>query len=477
MSIHSRHTQARELVTSNRIVKFAKLRRLQLGLVAAVLSLVGAYYVGSSDAYVLCGKRVSSGGTIYFNTSKLGSYKSSFISAASQWNGKANVKIAFSDTSGIPVSIRTGPFFGGQITSNYAWCPNQLPSNGVVFNNATWYGTKNYWMGTPGSTLFKAVATHETGHAIGLAHSTGSAVMNIGYAPGNPRTPKWSSPQSDDINGLRALYGSSGSTPAPGGGSSGSCSTSSGDTSGTHPTISRSSPVSSTCVKHVQYILTDVATHRGDSLINPKSCKPTGCDGGYGSNTEAAVRRYKVSKGLANSSTIDSATWSALHGSCKYMQKYPKNGADCMGSLTSSGSSSGSGGSSGGSGGATVNCPTSYADTSGSHTYIGYGDKGTCVKHAQYILTHVARWRGSSSVDPRSCSSTASSCDGSFGPNTEKAVKAYKVSKGLANTGIIDGATWSALHGSCKYMQKYPKNGADCNGTISLINLFRLVLN
>lgn len=43
-----------------------------------------------------------------------------------------------------------------------------------------------------------ATAAHEVGHTLGLGHSTSAAVMNPSYS--------YSSPQTDDVNGLNALY-------------------------------------------------------------------------------------------------------------------------------------------------------------------------------------------------------------------------------------------------------------------------------
>lgn len=241
-------------------------------------------------------------------------------------------------------------------------------------------------------------------------------------------------------------------TPASGGGgsSSGSCSTSGGDTSGSHPTISRSNPVSSTCVKHAQYILTHVAKWRNDSSVDPK-----GVDGAFGSNTEKAVKAYKVSKGLSNTGTIDSKTWSALHGSCAYMRKYPKTGAGCGVSVPSGGSTGSSSGGTSSSG-----CP-SGGDSSGSHSTVKYGSNSTCVKHLQYILTQTHKWRvrmyGSANVDPKGV-------DGSFGNNTKTAVVNYQKGKGITADGIVGPTTWGKLHGSCATINKYNFGGSKTYG-------------
>ncbi|MHC4269920.1 MAG: matrixin family metalloprotease [Planctomycetota bacterium] len=68
-----------------------------------------------------------------------------------------------------------------------------------MFNTAFTWDVHN---GSGPNIDFKRVATHELGHALGLDHdNTFPALMNTTYSQ-NIETP-----QTDDINGLRAIYG------------------------------------------------------------------------------------------------------------------------------------------------------------------------------------------------------------------------------------------------------------------------------
>jgi peptidoglycan hydrolase-like protein with peptidoglycan-binding domain len=65
------------------------------------------------------------------------------------------------------------------------------------------------------------------------------------------------------------------------------------------------------------------------------------------------------------------------------------------------------------------------AKPAAAFTPLKKGSKGSGVKNVQTLLKLKA--------------------DGDFGPGTEKAVKAFQKSKGLAETGIVDAITFKAL--------------------------------
>ncbi len=54
----------------------------------------------------------------------------------------------------------------------------------------------------------QSVSAHELGHALGLAHSSGAVLMNPNTYGSNSRWETYSinTPQSDDVNGVKAIY-------------------------------------------------------------------------------------------------------------------------------------------------------------------------------------------------------------------------------------------------------------------------------
>src|SRR5687767_11760000 len=117
---------------------------------------------------------------------------------------------------------------GSAIASTYSWwnSSNQLLDSDIII----WDGPFTFYTGTSGcggianSAYLEDIATHELGHALGLSHSNYSdATMypNYSYCSQEGRTLA-----SDDVNGLKALYGG-------------------GASSNTAPTVSISSPANS----------------------------------------------------------------------------------------------------------------------------------------------------------------------------------------------------------------------------------------
>lgn len=117
-------------------------------------------------------------------------------------------------------------------------------------------------------------------------------------------------------------------------------------------------------------------------------------DGSFGPQTLAAVKSHQRAKGLAVDGFVGPATWVSLGG-------FPGTSA----------------GNAGGTGGA----PSCSSQT------VRYGATGGLVRTLQARI--------------------GTSVDGSFGPQTLSAVRAYQRSKGLTADGVVSAATWRALGG------------------------------
>jgi peptidoglycan hydrolase-like protein with peptidoglycan-binding domain len=118
-------------------------------------------------------------------------------------------------------------------------------------------------------------------------------------------------------------------------------------------------------------------------------------DGSYGPLTEARVKEYQKSKGLAVTGVTDAAVWKAL------MAQTTTTSGSVVTSLT-----------------------TEFTAYKG--TVLKLGSTGAAVKVLQ-------RGLGGLTVD------------GSFGPMTQSAVKAFQSKKGLTVTGVVDARTWTAV--------------------------------
>ncbi len=143
------------------------------------------------------------------------SFNSSFVEALNQWNGLSLFSYSSINAAADPCvgpnsthgwefnSHWCGTSFGGSTVAIAfgAWnASNELIDVGIVFNTAWPWDVHN---GSGPNVDFRRVATHELGHTLGLDHdNTFAALMNAFYSE------TIETPQTDDINGLRAIYGS-----------------------------------------------------------------------------------------------------------------------------------------------------------------------------------------------------------------------------------------------------------------------------
>ena len=143
-----------------------------------------------------------------------------FIEAMNKWNGQSNFSFS-SSASGYRDPCGSNPdntnshrfstnncgdgWNSSTLAVTISWFSgSNLIDTDIIFNsgNFSW----SVYDGSLGSSIdFRRVAVHELGHALGLGHSSdGAAIMQPTV------TNTIISPQADDINGMRAIYGGSG---------------------------------------------------------------------------------------------------------------------------------------------------------------------------------------------------------------------------------------------------------------------------
>jgi hypothetical protein len=120
----------------------------------------------------------SSTDVAFYYTSSVLSSQIDFYTSDYGTTGWYGLTLFYNGTSMYPAG--SGP------TGPYTWCKIQLNST------SSYPAPTNTWL---------AIAIHEMGHALGLAHFSGS-IMDAGIA--GLTTP--SGLTSDDINGIRSLY-------------------------------------------------------------------------------------------------------------------------------------------------------------------------------------------------------------------------------------------------------------------------------
>jgi peptidoglycan hydrolase-like protein with peptidoglycan-binding domain len=193
-------------------------------------------------------------------------------------------------------------------------------------------------------------------------------------------------------------------------GSSSSGSSSSGS-SGTSSGTSTASPLA----KYVSVVLKRGSSGEAVRVLQ-KAIGGLTVDGSFGPLTEARVKAYQKSKGLAQTGVVDTKVWNAL-----------------MGKSTSTSSSSGS--------------SSTGSSSTGSSSPAGSVGSTTTSPLAKYVGVTLRLWSRGEAVKAMQKAIGGLAVDGSFGPLTEARVKAYEKSKGLTVNGVVDAKVWNALMG------------------------------
>lgn len=152
-----------------------------------------------------------------------GAIEPAIRSSADAWRLQSGASFAFAfagystqttDTNdGINLILFRNASSGSSIATTYTWFSgNRMIDADIVF----WDGGFQFFTGTTGCSggfYIEDIATHEFGHALGLAHSTlTTATMypSISTCNQQPRTL-----DADDIAGVLALYPTSSTPPTP----------------------------------------------------------------------------------------------------------------------------------------------------------------------------------------------------------------------------------------------------------------------
>jgi hypothetical protein len=183
------------------------------------------WFSGNASSYDLSGASWPNAQASVYSAggSSNSTFDNAFVEAMGNWNNLSNFSFnnvsGYADPCNSPTSCSEGPsgyafsnsmcgssLGASTLAVNLYWiCDTTIIQAGTIFNTAWSWDVHS---GSGSNIDFRRVATHELGHALGLGHdNTYSALMNTTYSE------TIETPQSDDINGIRAIYGGGANTP------------------------------------------------------------------------------------------------------------------------------------------------------------------------------------------------------------------------------------------------------------------------
>ncbi|MGD0153730.1 MAG: matrixin family metalloprotease [Thermacetogeniaceae bacterium] len=177
------------------------MRRKLLTILLSVLIVLSMMPLQSASAYTLEGYTWEDPTPVTYwwdTTITSATSRACWQNGASAWNN-ATSRVSFSYNSNYEV------YLGATNDDNISWDGiTALYASGNTITSADCYLNEYYTNGYS-SAKRQSVSTHELGHVLGLGHSNGARIMNP-YTDSRWDTYGVNTPQTDDLNGINAMY-------------------------------------------------------------------------------------------------------------------------------------------------------------------------------------------------------------------------------------------------------------------------------